>query len=270
MMAKLLVAHLDSLAKKVRTSTQVLLFADFDGTLVPIQEEPTKCFLSPAVSRTLSALAGCDRVAVGLVSGRSLEDLRTRVGLAGIAYAGNHGLEIEGPGFCFREPSAAQMTEELDKLVSDLRPAITEIPGAWIEHKGLSVSIHYRETPPANVPRLIDVVRRGAAPSHDTHKTVLRHGKMVLEVRPAVDWHKGKAIHWLANRLSAPGVEPMLIYLGDDDTDEDAFAALPDEVTILVGENRRTSATYYVRDPKEVQQFLDWLLGMIADGQTDE
>ncbi|MBI5592025.1 MAG: trehalose-phosphatase [Deltaproteobacteria bacterium] len=259
-MADRLAPQLDHLASNIRSAAKVLLFTDFDGTLVAIKDRPSECFLDPAVGQTLSALAGQDRIAVGIVSGREIEDLRTRVGVDGIAYAGNHGLEIEGPGFAFREPNAVSLIKELQGMVSSLSQIIAGFPGAWVQDKGLSASVHYRQMNPADIPRLLDVVHNVAKPLMNTQKVVLRNGKMVLEIRPAVDWHKGKTVGWLAKKMSPNCSEPLLIYLGDDDTDEDVFAAWPGGITVCVGKNRNTLANYSVNDPNEVHAFLRWLL----------
>jgi trehalose 6-phosphate phosphatase len=89
---------------------------------------------------------------------------------------------------------------------------------------------------------------------------------MVREVRPAVAWHKGDAVRWLAGQLS-PGREGGVpLYAGDDDTDEDAFAALPGGITIRVGEGRTTLARYSAGGPEEVHAFLDWLLAVVRGG----
>lgn len=256
--------QLDCIAEKVRFAAQVMMFTDFDGTLVPIKERPTECFLDPDVGRTLSTLAGHERVVVGIVSGRELEDLRARVGIDGITYAGNHGLEIEGPGFTFREPNAVRMINEMKRLVRNIAPALDGFPGAWIQDKGLSASVHFRQVAPADVPHLLDMVRHVAAPFLAAQKVVLRSGKKVLEIRPAVDWHKGKAVGWLVERMSLCK-NSLLIYFGDDNTDEDVFAAWPGEITVCVGAKQNTSANYTVRDPEEVHAFLSWLLGLVAD-----
>ena len=256
--------QLDRLAGKIRSALKLLLFTDFDGTLVAIKDRPSECFLDPAVGQTLSALARQDRVSVGIVSGRELADLRARVGVDGIAYAGNHGLEIEGPGFAFREPNAVSLIKELQELVKNLSPITAGFPGAWVQDKGLSASVHYRQVNIADVPRLLDMLHSAAKPSLDAQKVVLRFGKMVLEIRPAVDWHKGKAVGWLAQKMSPICSEPLLIYLGDDDTDEDVFAAWPGEITVCVGEDINSAANYSVNDPNEVHAFLRWLLRLVT------
>lgn len=83
-------------------------------------------------------------------------------------------------------------------------------------------------------------------------------------IRLAVDWHKGKAVGWLTKQMSSVSKKPLLIYLGDDNTDEDVLAAWPGEIMICVGENQKTSANYSVRDPYDVHVFLRWLLGVIG------
>lgn len=258
-MPELLTAHLENIAAKIRSAPQVLLFTDFDGTLVPIKEQPTECFLALEVRETLIAIAAQDQVEVGIISGRALADLQPRVGIEGIAYAGNHGLEIAGDGFTFREPQAVSSIGLLDNLVQEVTQAIAKIPGAWVQHKGLSASVHYRQVEPAAIPLAIAAVRQVVAPAIAAQQFVLRSGKAVLEIRPAVDWHKGKAVQWLAHRMSSQDQEPLLIYLGDDNTDEDAFAACPEGITVCIGGKRDTLANYSAQDPKEVHTFLDWL-----------
>ncbi len=267
-MPKRIAPQLDLLAGKIHSALKLLLFTDFDGTLVAIKDRPSECFLDPAVGQTLSALARQDRVSVGIVSGRELADLRARVGVDGIAYAGNHGLEIEGPGFAFREPNAVSLIKELQELLNNLYQIITEFPGAWVQDKGLSISVHYRQMNRPDISNLLEVVRKVASPYLNSQKIVLRSGKMVLEIRPAVDWHKGKAVGWLANQMSQICAEPLLIYLGDDDTDEDVFAAWPEAITVSVGKNPNTLANYSVHDPNEVHAFLCWLLKLIVDSRN--
>jgi trehalose 6-phosphate phosphatase len=212
------------------------------------------------VACTLAALAAADRVAVGIVSGRKLADLRARVGLEGIAYAGNHGLEIQGPGFSFREPASASVIDHLCRLVDELGAALAAIPGAWVEHKELSATVHYRQANPQDIPAVFETVQCLAATLVNARQVDLVHGKMVLEIRPRVAWHKGMAVGWLSERMQAAGAETALLYFGDDHTDEDAFAMLPGAITVHVGQNSATAARYSVRDHAEVHRFMNWLL----------
>ncbi len=252
--------HLDRIANDLLAARQVLLFSDFDGTLVPIKDRPEECHLDLVVARTLSELAVLDRVRVGIVSGRDIDDLRFRVELEGIDYAGNHGLEIEGPGFSFREPQSVQIGPEFDRILAKLEPAIVATPGSWIQRKRFTASIHFRQVDPAFIPPLVTAVQRIVAPAIAAQVFVLRMGKMVMELRPAVNWNKGHAVHWLAGQKNFPGTAPMMIYFGDDETDEDAFAALSGQLTVCVGENPSTAARYSARNPEEVHSFLNWML----------
>lgn len=264
-MAENLVNHLDEIAAQLRAAPRVLLFSDFDGTLTPIKDRPDDCFLDSEVRSVLQGLADSEQFAVGVVSGRDLADLRPRVGIDGIAYAGNHGLEIEGRGFSFLEPTAVSRRSELDKLLSDISPALEGISGVWIQHKGLSASVHYRQADPAAVPQLLESIQRIVAPFVDANRFILRSGKMVLEIRPAVNWHKGKAVEWLANQMALGNEKSTTIYLGDDNTDEDAFHELLDGITIAVGDMRITAAKYSLPNSSAVHAFLNWLLTTIVN-----
>jgi trehalose-phosphatase len=252
---------LKDLEGRIRSGRRVLLFVDFDGTLVPIRDDPMACELSPEGRDLLGRIAAHPNAAVAVVSGRDLPDLRPRVGVDGLAYAGNHGLEIRGPGFEYREPGAVALAGELAAITAELTAALTGVPGAWVQNKVLSASVHYRRTPAGLVPRVKEAVERVAGPHRE--RFVLRGGKMVLEVRPAVDWHKGRAVRWLWERLAAGAPNPVAIYLGDDATDEDAFAAVPDGVTVMVGPSRQTAARYRLDGPPDVTRFLAWLAGVL-------
>lgn len=253
--------HLNHLAPRIRSAGRVLLFTDFDGTLVPIHDTPMEVYL-PAEGRDLLAgLAAHPRVGVAVVSGRDLADLMPRVGVEGIAYAGNHGLEIAAPGLTFREPAATARSAELAGLMAELAEALAEIPGAWVQDKVLTASVHYRQVSPDFVPKVLEAVEEVIEPVRD--RFVLRDGKMVWEVRPAVDWHKGYAVHWLMEALSGGHADPLPVYLGDDHTDEDAFDALPEGITVYVGDAADTVARYAVDSPADVTAFLRWLAGMV-------
>jgi trehalose 6-phosphate phosphatase len=253
--------HLSDLGPRLRAAGRMLLFSDFDGTLVPIKDDPMACELAPDLRRVLVAVRDHPRAAVAVVSGRDLADLVPRVGVGRIAYAGNHGLEIAGPGFEYREPTAVERTGDLADIVAELTAALERVAGAWVQDKVLTASVHYRQVAPELVAAVREVVQRVVGPHLD--RFVLRDGKMVLEVRPAVDWHKGRAVRWLADRLAGGAADPAVIFLGDDHTDEDAFAALPDGVTVMVGPDRQSAARYRVESPAEAAEFLRWVAGAL-------
>lgn len=255
---------LERLDVSMRAPRQILLFSDFDGTLTPIRNRPSECSLDPAVRHILSSLAGQACVSLAIVSGRQIDDLRSQVGVSGITFVGNHGLEIAGPNVSFCETRAASAAGHLDCLVMDVAKAVSQFHGAWVEHKGLSASVHFREVAAIERLRLIACVQRVCEPSIASRQFQLRPGKMVLEIRPMIEWNKGSAVCWLATRFTTGDQRPLVLYFGDDESDEDVFASLPVGVTVRVGDDCPTLARYSARDTEEVRWFLGWLLSRIV------
>jgi trehalose 6-phosphate phosphatase len=249
-----LFSHLEEVEAAVRKAEFISLFLDFDGTLSPIVPNPGDAELDPGIRDILREMAARPDFSISLVSGRSLEDLRERAALENLIYAGNHGLEIEGGEVRFRQPEAEALRRELRCVMLQLKLALSETEGLEIEDKGLTLSVHFRKV----IEHLHDWVRSV------TYSTVERsrsfscnEGKMVLEVKPQVIWNKGYAVKWIAKEVLPPAA--LAIYIGDDTTDEDGFLALPQGITIRVGEFPQTAARYMVSGVLDVRQFLDWL-----------
>ena len=181
-----------SVAPRLSDAPDVLLLLDYDGTLAPIAPRPELAVLPAAARRVLADLSVHPRFRPGIISGRGLSDLRERVGVPGIIYAGNHGLEIIGAGDDFVHPQAAGLRPALERVGSELQSRLAGYPGVLVEDKGLTLSVHYRQTDASLVPpveRTFDDVV-SAAPVG----LKVTRGKMVLEVRPDVAWGKGNAI----------------------------------------------------------------------------
>lgn len=252
--------HLETLLQRCVVHDCCVLFLDYDGTLAPIVEDPAAAQMGPAMQHVLTALAQHPRYRLSIVSGRALADLRTRVGGKGLYLAGNHGLEIEGPGICYQHPEVWRLRPELDALAQAMKGDLEAIPGAWVEDKGLTLSVHFRRVPAASVPEVKARLIKRASPGIDAGRFVLRTGKAVLEIRPRVQWSKGEAVSWILEqiRLERPVANVLALYLGDDDTDEDAFRVLASAgVGIVVGNDRHGSAAhYYVESTEEVEQLL--------------
>jgi trehalose 6-phosphate phosphatase len=252
------------IAARIERSASILLGLDFDGTLTPLVAHADEAVLSDSVRALLARLSRVDQVAVMIVSGRSLPDVTGRVGLPGLIYAGNHGLEIEGRGLAFLEPTAAACAAALDRITSDLRTTLADWPGVLVEAKRLTTSVHYRLVPDERWDDLARIVHERAAA--DPLQFVLTSGHRVWEIRPRVAWHKGHALDWTSRHLGEHA-NRLIFYLGDDRTDEDAFASLPDAITVKIGDHRSpTRAHYWLPDPESVCRFLDWLAGSIPTG----
>jgi trehalose-phosphatase len=202
------------------------------------------------------------RAPVAILSGRDLDDVRRRVDLDGIVYAGSHGFDIAGPGL--RREFGAEFLPELDLTEKELHKALDGIPGARVERKRFSIAAHYRnvnENDASRLERAVDAV--GAR-----HRELLTiNGKKVYELLPDIGWDKGKAVMWLLETLGlesrSGGIRP--IYIGDDRTDEDAFRALEQRgVSILVSEQPQvTAASYWLKNPEEVERFLRELIARL-------
>ena len=228
------------------------IFLDYDGTLTPIVSHPEKAFLSDSTRQTLRTLA--TRAPVAILSGRELEDVRKRVGIDGIVYAGIHGFDIAGLGG-LRRQEATKFLPALDAAEKELREKLAGIAGALIERKRFSIAVHYRNANESDFPELERGVSEVAA-RHRELRTM--EGKKVYELLPNIDWDKGKAVLWLLENLDLERGKVRPIYIGDDRTDEDAFRALGQRgAGILVSEHPRpTAASYSLKDHSEVERFL--------------
>ena len=236
---------------------QLALFLDYDGTLTPIVARPELAQLPDALRGILERLAKLCTLAV--ISGRDLPDLRERVGVAGICYAGSHGFDIAGPGIRRHAPQAALAAlPELDVAESFLRERLHNIAGVLLERKRFGLAVHYRMAAPD---RQAAVETAADDALQNLRRLRKSRGKKVIELLPDIDWDKGAAVNWLQETLGLKGKDVLPMYIGDDTTDEDAFRALKDGgIGIVVMDRLRPSAARYrLQDPEAVRRFLDLL-----------
>jgi len=251
-MSQPLAQAIGEIEKRLRSAGRLSLFLDFDGTLVPLGPDPSAIRLDPATRETLNRLSHRESITTTVISGRAIDDLYMRVGVKGIVYAGNHGLQIFGRGMYFVEPTAAARSSELCRMSSALVEKLKPFMGAFVEFKGLTTAIHFRITPEENVQQISTVVRDTIATNPECFQ--LKSGSKVLEIVPRTNWNKGAAVRWINRRLGDG--EILSIYIGDDNTDEDAFRELPDSITVKVGDPAGTLARYQAPDPDAVHDFL--------------
>ncbi|MFZ1162552.1 trehalose-phosphatase [Mycobacterium sp.] len=237
------------------------VFFDFDGTLSQIVENPDAAQLVDGAADALTSLHTACPVAI--LSGRDLADVRDRIGLPGIWYAGSHGFELTGPdGAHHQNPEAAASIPVLAEAAAALGDQIGHIPGVVVEHKRFGVAVHYRNAARDRVGEVTAAVRSAG------QRTALRvtTGREVIELRPNIDWDKGRTLRWVLDYIrdneGAGSLVP--IYLGDDITDEDAFDAVDDDgIAILVRHSddgdRATAARYALDDPDRVREFIEQL-----------
>jgi alpha,alpha-trehalase len=239
---------------------RVAVFLDYDGTLTPIVSKPEDAWLSDPMRQALQELAGGASVAI--LSGRDLDDVRRRVNIDSIVYAGSHGFDIAGTRGLHRQV-ATEFLPNLDMAEKELRKALDGIPGARVERKRFSVAVHYRNVEENELPKLQQAVDAVAARYRELRRI---NGKKVYELLPAIDWDKGKAVIWLLETMGFERGDIQPIYMGDDRTDEDAFRALERHgIGILITEqSQSTAARYSLKNPAEVCKFLRKLVACLA------
>lgn len=253
-------------AEQLRSARHILLLLDYDGTLTPIVERPELANLPKSARQLLQALARQRRFKLGVISGRALADLKAKVGISNIVYAGNHGLEIEGPGITFVNPLAEEFRPVLRLMHYVLSQALGAIKGVLVEDKGLTLSVHYRQVAADKSTEVKSIFNRIAQGAATLGKIRITSGKKVYEIRPAVAWDKGKAVKMLMKKYGKGGRKSGLlpIYIGDDVTDEDGFKVIENYgsgISVFIGQQeRQSSARYFLESPTEVARFLEILL----------
>jgi len=238
------------------------LFLDYDGTLVPLARRPELAIAPEELRQALSHLAGLMPVAV--VSGRGRADIEAMLNVKGIAYAGSHGFDIvDAMGHDLSGDIGAPYRPALEDAVRSLAPVLAPISGAFLEDKVYSLAIHYREVAPDRHNEVRDIVDAEAARHDDIKRT---GGKMIHELRPDIEWNKGTAVLRVMEALSLTAQTAVPVYLGDDETDEDAFHAIEQTgIGIRVGDPAGpTHAHFSLATPHDVSVFLDRLANAVS------
>jgi alpha,alpha-trehalase len=251
--------HVKEMGDRLRNK-QVVVFIDYDGTLTPIVERPELAKLSEEMRQALRDLA--EKCTLAIVSGRDLADVRDLVSIDGIFYAGSHGFDISGPEGHMEYQQGRNFLPSLDRAEQALRRRLENISGCQVERKRFAIAVHFRRVADGQVPNVEAAVDEVLAACEDLRKT---GGKKIFELRPDIEWDKGKAITWILQQLGLDRKDVLPFYLGDDLTDEDAFRELRQRgITVLVrDESRPTLAHYAVENPEEVRLFLHMLATLL-------
>ncbi|XP_074341227.1 putative trehalose-phosphate phosphatase F isoform X3 [Apium graveolens] len=262
---------------------KIVIFLDYDGTLSPIVDDPDRAFMSADMRYAVKSLA--KHFPTAIISGRRRDMVSELVGLTELYYAGSHGLDIKFP---VRDTATASIdhinpvkfADQQDKEVNLFQPAreflpmidevfrtlvkiTSDITGAIVENHKFCASVHYRNVDEKSwetvAQRVHDVLK-------DYPRLRLTHGRKVLEVRPVIDWNKGKAVEFLLESMTDLGnsEDVLPIYIGDDMTDEDAFRVLRQGnrgYGVLVSSTPKESNAFFsLKDPEEVKKFLKSLV----------
>lgn len=262
---KRLSAARGEILERVRVAQKILIFLDYDGTLVPIQPSPELARLSPERKKLLFALVRLPKFKVGILTGRSLPDIRKAAGLSNLFYAANYGLKIETPQKSWVHPEAQKRSLAIKKMLPLLRRMASGFRGVRIEDKALTVAVHFRQyqgRPELLERKLVKII--GGRPGQFRLTT----GKKIFEVYPAVKWDKGKSL-LKAEKMLGFRRKPLVIFIGDDRADEEAFRQMGSkDISVAVGRREKTAARYFCKSSVEVVRFLKLLLKAGAERRT--
>ncbi|HUL38487.1 MAG TPA: trehalose-phosphatase [Thermodesulfobacteriota bacterium] len=253
-MVKHLFEDWESIQAMIQQAQNLFLFLDYDGTLTPIVSRPELALCPYEVKGHLEKLRDLPGVSLAIISGRSIGDVREKVGVSGITYVGNHGLEIENPAGRHKKILASARKREFKQITQNLQNSLKTIPGILFEDKGPILSVHYRNVPQKFFPQVLQIVEAELQQWRKRWK--MASGKKVLEIRPNMNFNKGKAVKEILKTF--PSQQLLPIYLGDDQTDEDAFRVLKSQgISVFVGMGKLSSeADFFLKSPDEVREFL--------------
>lgn len=248
--------------KNVFKDKQPVIFLDFDGTLAPIVNNPEDACLSPEMYELMKKLL--EQVTCVILTGRDRADIEKRIDLRGMIFAGSHGYEIKGRELDWVFEEGLASVAALDDAQNELETLLAGEQGVTLERKKFAIAVHYRHVPEEKAQNVVDKVQGVIS----QYRSCLKPGpgKKVLELKPNCEWNKGKALEWLMNKLNFDLNTHIPVFIGDDLTDEDAFAIVQNHgVGIVVCEDtqRYTRASYSLATPEDVYTFLNQLSGSL-------
>ncbi|MCD7465701.1 hypothetical protein HAX54_001781 [Datura stramonium] len=260
--------------KSIAKEKKIVIFLDYDGTLSDIVPNPEEAFMTDKMKMVLREVA--NRFPTAIISGRKRETVQGFVQLNNVYYAGSHGLDIEAPFDSSKDKDpnnemdnkvglyqpAKEFLPEKDKVLNLLSERTKYIKGVNIEDNKFCISVHYRHVHTKDLGTLENVI---SVILKEYQNFRVSTGKKVFEVRPNIVWNKGHALEYFLENLGFGNSDDVLpIYIGDDQTDEDAFKVLRKRgqgfPIVVSADPKDTNALYSLREPKEVMEFL---LGLV-------
>jgi trehalose 6-phosphate phosphatase len=254
---KYLFSHWAGISKRLKVASNRLYLFDIDGTLAPIAKTPEDAHIDESLRQLVYTLSTRPRTTVGIISGRQIENAMDMVGLRQLIYAGNHGIEMRFNGVQRIQPQEKSRVVALKRLYRKAKKELSIVPGALVEGKGLTMSLHYRLVDKKNKPMFDRIIQKKIFPLLKMGDFLSRKGKKVIEVVPNGHWDKGSVVKMLMKHSK----KPITVYIGDDVTDENAFGVLDhDGVSIRVGRKKKSKAAYYLKSQYEVKNLLKRLV----------
>ncbi len=243
--------HWPEIQAQIAARPRLLLALGFDGILSPTVLRPSEATVPEDTRALLTKLAASPRITLAFLSGRSLHDIQTRVAMPDAFYAGNHGMEVRGPGLASSDGLAVSCRSDLVDALASLARCTKHLRGVLIEDKGMTVTVHWRQADAREgtaLRELLEVIVR----SHPRLKVFA--GEACWELRARASWNKGDALRQILAHLHLTPADT--IYLGEEFTDEDAFAQLRDGFSFCVGGDTTTAARFRLPAATDAAQFL--------------
>jgi len=250
-----LLKHWPEVAETLRKRKRLILFLDFDGTLVPIASRPGGVHIGEALRRSLSRLTRKRKLTVAIISGRRSPELKSLVGVPRIHYMGVYGSDWGG-----RHTMTLDEKQDLEWAHLLLSGRLERWEGVWLEHKGRSLSVHlsaHNGYSKAGLRHFLTGPIAAAVP-----RLRILENKRDIELIPRSLGDKGDNVRRFIAGLRRRSA--FSIYLGDDYSDESAFQAIGKGISVLVGEFRPSRAHYHLSSPAQVQEVLG-RIGEAAD-----
>ncbi|KAF5287616.1 hypothetical protein FQA39_LY15819 [Lamprigera yunnana] len=238
----------------------VAILLDYDGTLTPIMPHPNLAIIPEATKNILVRLSKIDRCHIAVISGRGVENVKKMVGVEGITYAGNHGLEILFPdGSKYSHHVPAEVYKGIEQLARTLEIELGE-DGDWVEDKKTMLTFHFRES---SLPRKTELEAR-ARTLIEKAGFKAEQAHLAVEAKPLVRWNKGCAALYILERAYGTdwGNKVRVVWAGDDVTDEYAMQVLKGLAAtfrITTSAMTKTSAERRIPSPKSILALLQWI-----------
>jgi alpha,alpha-trehalase len=251
------------IAREIRARAaghHLLVLCDFDGTLCEFDPDPYAVWLPESLRDALTAIAARGDATVGLVSGRRLEDIRTRAYLGDAAYyAGFHGLEVQGEGSTFAHPDSDAVRDLVHSVAVALTLELRRFGGVFLENKDLSIVIHFRAATTEVQLQVQEIFERYARPHVEAGSLQVMNGSCARELMPNIRWNKGTAAAWICDHVQRKHGATWPLYIGDDVTDEDAFKFVKERGLGVAASDRVMGADFKVDGPGGVETLLNAL-----------
>jgi trehalose-phosphatase len=256
---------LANIVNSYRSGARLLFLFDYDGTLVPIAPRPDMAVMTAVTRRRLERLIQLPSVFVAVLSGRTLADLKAKVGISGLYYAGTSGLELDLCGATLIHPESDRAARLIAVVADRVNRDVAGYSGAWVEHKRLGLTVHYRQVEADR----IDALRRRVIQSAEPFSGALQvlDGPMAIEMVPNLGWTKSSALFKIIETIQR-GCEGAVIPFcaGDAGNDADVLRATDalGGIAIGIGERAPATARHRLLSPAELDACLDALLERLA------